>query len=54
LRQTALQPSDPDVASIFEVWQNALAGIKNVISDAILNQAAAWLKELSQQSTARR
>jgi hypothetical protein len=43
----------PDVVSIFEVWQNTFAGMKNVISDALLDQAAAWLKELSQQSSAR-
>ena len=43
----------PNVVSIFEVWQNAFAGIKNSISDALLEQVAAWLNELSQQSAAR-
>lgn len=43
----------PDVVSIFEVWQNALSEIKNVISDALLDQAATWLKALSEPSAAR-
>lgn len=44
----------PNVVSIFEVWQNAFADIKNVISAALLDQAAAWLKELLQQGAGRR
>jgi hypothetical protein len=36
----------PDVVSVFEVWQNALAGIKNVISHSILTQCANWLREI--------
>jgi hypothetical protein len=44
----------PNLVSIFEVWQYAFASIKNAISDALLDQAAAWRKELSQRSTTRR
>ncbi|GFO67798.1 hypothetical protein GMLC_13770 [Geomonas limicola] len=44
----------PAVLSIFEVWQNALAGSKNPISSALLDQVSAWLAEVSEQSASRR
>jgi hypothetical protein len=36
----------PDIVAVFEVWQNALAGLRNRVSRALLTQCAAWLKEL--------
>lgn len=36
----------PDVVSVFEVWQNALAGMKNRISHAILTQSTEWLRAI--------
>jgi hypothetical protein len=36
----------PDIVSVFQVWQNALAGIRNPVSKALLTQCAEWLKEL--------
>jgi hypothetical protein len=33
----------PDLVSVFEVWQKALAGVSNTISSAIVKQCAAWL-----------
>jgi hypothetical protein len=33
----------PEVVAIFEVWQNALTGLKNPTSHALLKQCAAWL-----------
>lgn len=43
----------PNVISIFEVWQNAFANLKNAVSDVLLDQVATWLKELTQSSTGR-
>jgi len=43
----------PDVITIFQVWQNALQDIKNPVSDALLEQSAAWLNELTLQATPR-
>src|SRR6266851_1174452 len=36
----------PHVVSVFEVWQNALAGIKNRVSSALLTRCADWLREI--------
>lgn len=36
----------PDIVSVFEVWQNALAAIRNRVSKALLAQCAVWLSEL--------
>lgn len=36
----------PDILSVFEVWQNALSGVRNPLSRAILVQCAKWLEEL--------
>ncbi|WP_373019989.1 hypothetical protein [Thiomicrorhabdus sp.] len=33
----------PEILSIFEVWQNALAGISNPVSESILTQCDSWL-----------
>ncbi len=42
----------PDVVAVFEVWQNALAGVRNVVSRAILTQCAEWLRDLQTLSSA--
>jgi hypothetical protein len=36
----------PDIVSVFEVWQNALAGIENRVSSALLTRCADWLREI--------
>ncbi|MGH7024216.1 MAG: hypothetical protein ACREEB_11590 [Caulobacteraceae bacterium] len=36
----------PDVVSVFEVWQNALADLANPRSEAILHLAKAWLEDI--------
>jgi hypothetical protein len=36
----------PHVVSVFEVWQNVLAGIRNPVSAALLTQCADWLREI--------
>jgi hypothetical protein len=36
----------PDILSVFEVWQNALAGIKNRVSSVIITQCADWLGDI--------
>jgi hypothetical protein len=41
----------PDVASVFEVWQNACAGIPNAISSAIVAQCGTWLAEMDARGT---
>lgn len=43
----------PDILSVFEVWQNALADLRNGTSRAILTQCAAWLRELDLSSAAK-
>jgi hypothetical protein len=43
----------PDMVSIFEVWQNALAGLKNRVSKAIVQLCADWLRELDGQNAAK-
>jgi hypothetical protein len=42
----------PDVVAVFEVWQNALAGVRNAVSRAILTQCAEWLRDLQTLSSA--
>ena len=42
----------PNVAAIFEVWQNALADLRNPTSRALLQQCAAWLASLDALSIA--
>lgn len=39
----------PDAVSVFEVWQNALAGLSNPISSAIVSQCATWLREIDKR-----
>ena len=41
----------PDVVSVFEVWQNACAGIPNSISSAIVAHCGAWLGEIDSRGT---
>ncbi|MGH7170343.1 MAG: ATP-binding protein, partial [Gemmataceae bacterium] len=41
----------PDVVSVFEVWQNALSGLENSISSAIVARCAAWLREIDKRET---
>ena len=41
----------PAVLAIFEVWQNALAGVRNAVSRAILTQCAEWLRDLQTPSS---
>lgn len=36
----------PHMVSVFEVWQNALAGINNRASSALLTRCAHWLREI--------
>jgi len=38
----------PDVLAVFEVWQNALRGIRNGRSRAILTQCAKWLEDIDE------
>jgi len=40
----------PQIASIFEVWQNALADIPNQISKSLLAQADQWLRSLEERT----
>jgi hypothetical protein len=42
----------PAVEAVFEVWQNALAGMPNPVSHAILTQCAEWLRDLQTPSSA--
>ena len=42
----------PDVVAIFEVWQNALADLRNPTSRALLQQCATWLAAIDAISTA--
>lgn len=39
----------PQVVSIFEVWQNALAGLKNAVSSALLTKCAQWVREIDER-----
>ncbi|NMY29050.1 hypothetical protein HBO19_24025 [Pseudomonas sp. WS 5021] len=36
----------PDLTSVFEVWQNALLHVPNVVSAAIISQVDAWLADV--------
>lgn len=36
----------PDIVSVFEVWQNALAGYPNVLSDRIVKKCLDWLIDI--------
>ena len=45
--------SFPDVVEVFEVWQNALAGVENPISVALLTQCAVWLREIDGENNAK-
>src|SRR4029077_15058627 len=36
----------PNILSVFDVWQNALAGVKNRVYSAIVTQCADWLREI--------
>jgi hypothetical protein len=42
----------PDVLSIFEVWQNALADLRNPCSRSIVTQCAEWLRDVDAVSVA--
>ncbi len=44
----------PEIVSIFEVWQNALADLRNPTSHALLQQCAVWLAAIDAISTADR
>jgi len=41
----------PAIVAIFEVWQNALAGVRNAVSQTILTQSAEWLRDLQTRSS---
>ena len=41
----------PEIVAIFEVWQNALADLRNPTSRALLQQCAAWLTDIDAIST---
>ena len=41
----------PAVAAVFEVWQNALAGVRNEVSRGILTQCAEWLRDIQTPSS---
>ena len=42
----------PDVLSVFEVWQNALADLRNPASRSILTKCAGWLRDIDAVSAA--
>lgn len=42
----------PEIIAIFEVWQNALADLRNPTSRALLQQCATWLASIDSMSTA--
>ncbi len=42
----------PEIVAIFEVWQNALAELRNPTSRALLQQCATWLAAIDAISTA--
>lgn len=42
----------PEIVAIFEVWQNALADLRNPTSRALLQQCATWLSAIDAISTA--
>ena len=42
----------PEIVAIFEVWQNAVAGLRNPTSHALLQQCATWLSKIDAISSA--
>lgn len=42
----------PEIIAIFEVWQNALADLRNPTSRTLLQQCATWLASIDSMSTA--
>lgn len=42
----------PEIVAIFEVWQNALADLRNPTSRALLQQCAIWLSSIGADNTA--
>lgn len=44
----------PDLVSVFEVWQNALADRQNAPSRSILTKCAEWLRDIDAVSAARK
>jgi hypothetical protein len=44
----------PDIVSLFEVWQNALAGSRNPVSSGLLELADRWLQEIETEESERR
>lgn len=44
----------PEIVAIFEVWQNALADLRNPTSQALLHQCATWLASIDAISAADR
>ena len=44
----------PEIVAIFEVWQNALADLRNPASRALLQQCATWLSAMDAASAADR
>jgi hypothetical protein len=40
-----------DIVSLFEVWQNALAGIRNPVSSELLELADCWLQEIENEES---
>jgi hypothetical protein len=41
----------PEIVSVFEVWQNALAGVKNHVSLGIVIKCSDWLREIDMLNT---
>ena len=48
IRRTADIPTSsiPDVVAVFEVWQNVVADVTNVVSSAIINLTSSWLTDI--------
>ena len=44
----------PEIVAIFEVWQNALADLRNPTSQTLLQQCASWLAAIDALSTVNR
>ncbi len=42
----------PEIVAVFGVWQNALSGLRNPTSHALLQQCATWLTAIDAMSTA--
>lgn len=49
--ETIPQRLYPEVVAIFEVWQNALADIRNLTSHSLLQQCAIWLASIDASKT---